>query len=91
MNSNREVFDPENFDLDDSSTNEKSDSTGGLSKSTKNGDDIVPVKEEKLVFRARFLFLFVLLLAAAALGTVVYLISSSEEVGDFEDQVRTIS
>jgi hypothetical protein len=75
---------------DSSSTDEKSDSIGGLSTTSKNADEIVQAKEEALVFRARFLFLSVLLLAAATLGTTVYLVSTSEEKKDFEAQVRTL-
>lgn len=76
------------------STSGGSDISGSTSKGgnnntgNKSGDDIVPVKDERLVWRARSVFLMVLVLAAAALCAVVYLVTSQDEVDDFEAQVR---
>lgn len=44
-------------------------------------------KEEQRVARARFLFLFVLFLAAGALSGIVYWLTYEDEIEDFQAQV----
>ncbi|KAG7350433.1 adenylate/guanylate cyclase [Nitzschia inconspicua] len=75
------------------STDDVSESSNGtFPKSTvKKVDEIVPEKEDKLVSRARCLFLIVLLCAAAALATVVYIVSRNKEAADFEAQFHDVA
>ena len=63
-------------------------SSGGV---TNHSDTIVGLSadEDKAVTRSKWCFLFVLVAAAATLGTVVYLVVRNEEKDDFESKVRT--
>jgi hypothetical protein len=52
--------------------------------STINKDEISLAKEEKNILRARILFLALMLGAAAAFGTIAYVITSDQEQNDFQ-------
>jgi hypothetical protein len=60
-------------------------STGMTSSTSKDG--FVARGEERRITKAKFCFLFLLLAAAVAVGTTIYMITSNEEAEDFNTSV----